>query len=167
MPIVDTDQKEDRKKVLVDYFTEDRHGHGFYALRFFFCEFLNLFNVIGQLFFMNYFLGGEFTTYGSDVISMTELEQEERTDPMSRVFPKVNPSFHLQPRPDSKYLYCQVTKCTFHKFGPSGTVQTFDGLCVLPLNIINEKIYVFLWFWFVTLAFITAIQVLLEEKYYI
>ena len=59
-----------------------------------------------------------------------------------------------------------MTKCTFHKFGPSGTVQTFDGLCVLPLNIINEKIYVFLWFWFVTLAFITAIQVLLEEKFY-
>ena len=45
--------------------------------------------MVGQLFFMNYFLGGEFTTYGSDVISMTELEQEERTDPMSRVFPKV------------------------------------------------------------------------------
>ena len=52
-----------------------------------------------------------------------------------------------------------MTKCTFHKFGPSGTVQAFDGLCVLPLNIINEKIYVFLWFWFVTLAFITAFQV--------
>ena len=38
-------------------------------------------------------------------------------------------------------------------------MQGFDGLCVLPLNIINEKIYVFLWFWFVTLAFITAFQV--------
>ena len=55
--------------------------------------------------------------------------------------------------------FWQVTKCTFHKFGPSGTVQGFDGLCVLPLNIINEKIYVFLWFWFVILAFITATQV--------
>ena len=89
VPIVDTDQKEDRKKVLVDYFIEDRHGHDFYAFRFFFCEFLNLFNVVGQLFFMNYFLGGEFTTYGSDVIAMTEVQQELRTDPMSKVFPKV------------------------------------------------------------------------------
>ena len=68
---------------------EDRHGHDFYALKFFFCEFLNLLNVVGQLFFMNFFLGGEFTTYGSDVLAMTELEQEERTDPMSKVFPKV------------------------------------------------------------------------------
>ena len=141
MPIVDTDQKEDRKKVLVDYFVEDRHGHGFYALRFFFCEFLNLFNVVGQLFFMNYFLGGEFTTYGSDVISMTELEQEERTDPMSRVFPR-------------------VTKCTFHKYGPSGNIQRHDAQCVLPINILNEKIYVFLWFWFVILTVFTIFDVL-------
>ena len=49
-------------------------------------------------------------------------------DPISRIFPK-------------------VTKCTFHKYGPSGTVMKHDGLCVLPLNIINEKIYIFLWFW--------------------
>merc|ERR1712129_256882 len=110
------------------------------GIKFFGCEVLNFVNVLGQMFFMDLFLGGEFTTYGSDVIAMTDLEQEQRTDPLSRVFPK-------------------VTKCTFHKFGPSGTVQKFDGLCVLPLNIINEKIYVFLWFWFVILAIITAIQV--------
>ena len=143
VPMVDEDQKEDRKKVLVEYFVEDRGVHDMYALKFFFCEFLNLINVIGQLFFMDFFLGGEFSTYGAEVLSMTNLEQEDRTDPMSRVFPK-------------------VTKCTFHKFGPSGTVQGFDGLCVLPLNIINEKIYVFLWFWFVILAVITALQVALQ-----
>jgi membrane protein required for beta-lactamase induction len=53
----------------------------------------------------------------------------------------------------------QVTKCTFHKFGPSGTVEKFDGLCVLPLNIINEKIYVFLWFWFILVSAVTAVQI--------
>ena len=89
VPIVDGDQKADRKKVLVDYFVEHRDGHDFYALKFFFCEFLNLVNGVGQMFFMNFFLGGEFTTYGSDVIAMTELEQEQRKDPLSRVFPKV------------------------------------------------------------------------------
>ena len=52
-----------------------------------------------------------------------------------------------------------MTKCTFHKFGPSGTVQKFDGLCVLPLNIINEKIYVFLWLWFIFLAVVSGIFV--------
>ena len=89
VPMVDKDQKEDRKKVLVDYFLEDRHNHELYAYTFFACEFLNFVNVLLQLLFMNFFLGGEFTTYGSDVISMTNLEQEQRSDPLSRVFPKV------------------------------------------------------------------------------
>ena len=52
-----------------------------------------------------------------------------------------------------------MTKCEFHKFGSSGTVEKLDALCVLPLNIINEKIYVFLWFWFIIVAIVTAIQV--------
>ena len=46
----------------------------------------------------------------------------------------------------------KMTKCTFRKFGPSGTVEKIDALCVMPLNNANEKIYVFLWFWFVLLA---------------
>jgi hypothetical protein len=146
-PIQDKDVKNDRKQVLVEYFTnENRHNNDYYAYRFFFCEFLNLVNVVGQIYLMDFFLGGEFTTYGSDVanlLSMTEQEQEQRIDPMAKVFPK-------------------VTKCTFHKFGPSGTVQKFDGLCILPLNIINEKIYVFLWFWFVIVAVVSAIQIIMR-----
>ena len=53
-----------------------------------------------------------------------------------------------------------MTKCTFHKYGPSGTITTHDGLCILALNIINEKIYVFLWFWFVAVAIFSAISIL-------
>ena len=41
----------------------------------------------------------------------------------------------------------QVTKCTFHNFGASGTIQQFDGLCILPINMINDKIYIGIWFW--------------------
>ncbi len=36
--------------------------------------------------------------------------------------------------------YLQVTKCSFQKFGASGTIERLDGLCVLPINIINEKV---------------------------
>ena len=75
------------------------------------------------------------------------MENDQRTDPMARVFPKVK-SFHRS----TVTPPLQITKCTFHKFGASGSVQKFDGICVLPLNIINEKIYVFLWFWFLLLA---------------
>lgn len=138
-PVVSEDCKSDRRKLLVDYFTLNLHLQNFYAYRFFLCEVLNFINVFGQIYFIDFFLEGEFTTYGSDVVRFTEMEPEERMDPMSRVFPK-------------------VTKCTFHKYGPSGTVQKFDGLCVLPLNIVNEKIYVFLWFWFIILAILSALS---------
>ena len=44
-----------------------RHNHNFYAFRFFACEFLNLANVLFQIYFMDFFLDGEFTTYGTEV----------------------------------------------------------------------------------------------------
>ena len=30
--------------------------------------------------------------------------------------------------------------------------QKHDALCMLPINVVNEKIYVFLWFWLLLLA---------------
>lgn len=138
-PIISEECKTDRKKLLIDYFATNLHTQNFYAIRFFLCEFLNFVNVIAQIFFMDYFLEGEFSTYGSDVLRFTEMEPEDRADPMARVFPK-------------------VTKCTFHKYGPSGSIQKLDGLCVLPLNIVNEKIYVFLWFWFLFVAVLSGLN---------
>lgn len=137
-PLTSEDSKGERIKLLVDYFQHNLRTQNFYAFRFFLCEVLNFVNVFGQIYFMDFFLDGEFSTYGSDVVRFTEMEPEERIDPMARVFPK-------------------VTKCTFHKYGSSGTVQKFDGLCVLPLNIVNEKIYVFLWFWFIILTILSGL----------
>ncbi|XP_039299632.1 innexin inx3-like [Nilaparvata lugens] len=93
------------------------------------------------MFFIDSFLGGAFLTYGIDVIKFMSQNQENRTDPMVLVFPR-------------------VTKCTFHKFGPSGSIQKHDTLCVLALNILNEKIYIFLWFWFIILAVLSGIALM-------
>lgn len=54
-------------------------------------------------------------------------------------------------------IFPRVTKCRFYKYGPSANIETVDALCLLPLNIINEKIYIFLWFWFLILAALTGI----------
>ena len=54
----------------------------------------------------------------------------------------------------------RVTKCTFHKYGPSGQIQRHDAQCILPINIINEKIFVFLWWWFILLAIMTTLDLL-------
>ena len=54
------------------------------------------------------------------------------------------------------FFFFRLTKCTFHKYGHSGTIEKHDALCLLALNIISEKIYVFVWFWLIILAVLTA-----------
>jgi len=137
-PMLGPEEKSDQIGTIVKYFKLRRGTHSFYCLKFFLCEILNLANVVGQIYFTDFFLGYEFSTYGTEVIAYSERESEDRIDPMKTVFPK-------------------VTKCTFHKYGPSGTIEYKDGLCVLPLNIINEKIYIFLWFWLISISTITAL----------
>lgn len=112
--------------------------HQSHLFLFAFCELLNFVNVLLQIYFVDYFLGGVFTSYGSDVLAMSNEDPEDRVDPLNRVFPK-------------------VAKCTFQKYGPSGTIEVVDSLCVLSLNIMNEKIYILLWFWFVGLAILTGL----------
>ena len=51
-------------------------------------------------------------------------------------------------------IFCPwITFLPFFQESPSGTVENKDSLCVLAYNIINEKIYIFLWFWFISIAF--------------
>ena len=132
-PLLSDEAKETQINEIVKYYRRHRGTHFFYALRFFALEVYNFTNVICQMYFIDFFLGGEFQTYGMDVLNYTGLEHEDRPDPMAKVFPK-------------------VTKCTFHKYGPSGTVEKKDGLCTLPVNIINEKLFIFIWFWLIFVA---------------
>ena len=33
----------------------------------------------------------------------------------------------------TRHFILQMAKCTFHKYGPTGTIQRHDGLCILPV----------------------------------
>lgn len=135
--------REARKKLLLEYFAANSGSahHRWYAVRFFACELLNAANAVAQALFMDLFFGGQFAAYGAQVLRHVLLDRgrgdNDGDDPMSRVFPK-------------------TTKCTFRRFGQSGTVQTYDGLCVLALNAVNEKIFVFLWFYLHGLIAVSA-----------
>lgn len=138
LPIMETEKKTEQITLLADYLKANLSYHNVYFYSFMVCEFLNFFNVIAQMYIVDSFLGGTFSTYGLDVIKHTEIDPELRVDPMIRIFPR-------------------MTKCTFHRYGSSGDVQKHDALCILPLNIINEKIYIFLWFWFIFLAICSGV----------
>jgi len=136
--ILDKKDRADKEKILAQYFVEAMNTHTFWAMKMLLVDFMNLINCVGNIYLVDAFLGGEFSTYGIKVLNFLEADPENRIDPMAMIFPR-------------------VTKCSFYKYGPSGTIQTHDSICVLPINIINEKIYVFLWFWLIILSFISIV----------
>ncbi|XP_018334680.1 innexin shaking-B-like [Agrilus planipennis] len=134
-------EKKQKKKLMLDYLWENLRYHNWWAYKYYLCEVLALVNVVGQMFLMNRFFDGAFLTFGIDVIAFLDSDQEDRVDPMIQIFPR-------------------MTKCTFHKYGVSGEIERHDAICILPLNVVNEKIYVFLWFWFIILAVLTFVTVI-------
>lgn len=86
-PIIPDDIREERKNILIRYFFEYLHHHSSYAFRLFAREILNLVNVVGQIYFTNYFLDGEFFSYGIDAFKFKTMNQQKQINPMSRIFP--------------------------------------------------------------------------------
>jgi hypothetical protein len=137
----DSKARVSKIKLLAEFLEKTNGHHRMYAMGFLLCEVLNFVNVVGQMFLTNTFLGGEFTTYGPEVIKFANMNEANRTDPMIEIFPR-------------------MTKCSFQQYGPSGDIQKHDALCVLPINIINEKIFIFMWFWFIILAVFSGVVIL-------
>uniref|UniRef100_A0A1A9WPJ9 Innexin n=1 Tax=Glossina brevipalpis TaxID=37001 RepID=A0A1A9WPJ9_9MUSC len=135
--ICTTEEKYAKKEALLDYLSKHIKRHKMYALRYWACEVLCFVNITVQMYVMNRFFDGEFISYGTRIMQLSDVPQEQRFDPMVYVFPR-------------------VTKCIFHKYGSSGSLQKHDSLCILPLNIVNEKTYVFIWFWYMILSFLLA-----------
>ena len=131
----DTESTKGKRHVIANYITRNLRTHNKYVYKFIFCEFLNLMNIVGQMYLMDVFFDGHFISYGSEILIM---DAEKRVDPMAKVFPK-------------------MAKCTYYHYGKSGNIEPLDGLCILALNILNEKIYVFLWFWYIILISWTCI----------
>lgn len=130
-----------KKQAIVDYLYHSSGHHDWYAARYYFCEVLSFVNVVAQMFLLDAFFEGEFMRYGLNVLEFTRPDHDKGLDPMIKIFPR-------------------VTKCKFYKYGPSANIETIDALCLLPLNIINEKIYIIIWFWFVLLAGLTFLMLL-------
>ncbi|XP_035222705.1 innexin inx2-like [Stegodyphus dumicola] len=134
--VVSEEERRLKRKIISEFVLRNLGQHRAYAMKYIFCEVLALINILGQMSLMDALLDGEFWSYGPEVVKFLSMDQEERSDPMIRLFPR-------------------MTKCIFYTFGYSGSIQKHDILCLLPLNILNEKIYVFLWFWFMTLSMLT------------
>jgi len=129
----------------VKYFKAILHHNSWYFASFVFCEFLN-FILLGIQFNMtDKFLNDKFKWYGLEVVNYYSWSHRDRMNPTLGIR---NPMCSVFPT---------VTSCNIPNVGAAGGEQMHNGLCVLTQNIINEKIYLVLWFWY---AFLGPVSVL-------
>ena len=114
-----------------------RRFGNYLVVLYIFTKIIFIINVIGQLFLLNAFLGTNFHFYGIEVIK--SLAQGIDWTESAR-FPR-------------------VVMCDF-KVRHLGNVQRYTVQCVLPINLFNEKIYLFIWFWMVFVAALTCFSLL-------
>ncbi|XGW19222.1 hypothetical protein V3C99_003226, partial [Haemonchus contortus] len=92
-------------------------------------------NLLLQFFCLNHFLGTEYTFWGLGIaLDMLRGRQWQQ----SGHFPRV--------------AFCDLT------VREMGNVNNWTVQCVLMVNMFNEKIFIFLWFWFALLLFFTFIN---------
>jgi len=110
--------------------------HGNYLIAVYLAVKLTFFvNVVGQLFALNLFLGQDFHLFGIDVLRAMMVGYDWTT---SSRFPR-------------------VTLCDF-RIRRLANVQRYTVQCVLPINLFNEKIFLFVWFWMAAVAALTALS---------
>lgn len=122
--------------------------HGTFSLYSYSYLFNNIFNTAAvcfniytsEILLKGYFkyLGIQFTHY---------LWRKENSDhlinPLDITFPK-------------------MAKCSFPKYGPSGTLMTLDAMCLMPLNNFNEKFFIILWFWYLLLLCLSVCNLIMK-----
>ena len=136
-PSLDGEKKVEQLKKLTDYFVKYRGRHHLYGLRYFYVVVFNALHVLVDIIVTHYILNRNFLTYGWNYTFSSKMNRMRIQD---QVFPK-------------------MSKCNLHLFGPSGTRQRWDGFCVLPMNILNEKMFLVLWYWYFVLLILSFISV--------
>ena len=106
-------------------------GNYLYIL-YLFVKILYVLNIAFQFLFLNWVMGMDYHVYGVQLLDKLAKGDDLM---MSGIFPR-------------------VTMCDFrvHRLG---NVQRYTVQCVLPINLLNEKVYLFLYFWFFFLGILT------------
>ncbi|KAL9919081.1 innexin inx5-like [Glossina fuscipes fuscipes] len=141
-PLITIDEHKKHTNLIKAYLSKDnRNTHQQYAMKYFICEFLNLMISIGNIIFLHFFLDGFWSKYMKALYTISFNNWHLWNQHSSQIFPK-------------------MAKCTFYTYGPSGSIKIHDAVCMLPLNVLNEKLFAFLWIWFVLMSILAAQKVI-------
>jgi len=117
-----------------------------YAFGFFLCELMNMVFALLSVFMTHKFLLDQYLPYGLDVYRYYTIEPEERirlemNDPMCEVFPK-------------------MAACRYQRYGMGGREDNRHAICILGLNMVNDKVFIVLWIWHCFICTVGIIRIL-------
>ena len=131
------------------FFTDNIHNkYNIYYFGFIFCEFLNLVVVLAVFLLTDRFLHYKFMTYGFRVWSYYSLPVEEQRSPT------INPMCETFPR---------IAACSYHRFGGAGEGSNIEALCILALNVINDKVFLVIWWWLFLLVWLGVLRIIFRS----
>lgn len=140
-----TENEDDQiRETSVRFFKNLKH-HSSFSWYFIASAFSNLIAVLFAFHLTDALLTGQFYYLGRDWLhhlkttdlNIKEIAENASSNPLDQIFPK-------------------MSKCEFRKFGPGGGIINYDLLCVLTLNVLHDKAFLFLWFWFLMLVVIQS-----------
>lgn len=133
--------KETRDHVLA-YFVHARRGtkHQKYAFCYFVCQLLNLAICIGNILVVEVMFDGFWERFYPAITALIPFDYNKWTVTTAELFPR-------------------MAQCEYFNIGSSGSTQRYDLLCLMPLNIINEKVFAFLFFWLIVVTALAALDV--------
>ena len=138
------EDQEEKKETLVNFFSKNIHNkYNVYFWGFITMEALNWLIVLIQFGLTNVFLHYRFSAYGLEVVNyyrLPEEEQQETKNPMCATFPR-------------------IASCDYWRWGSGGRQENINAICVLSLNMINDKVFLILWWWFLFLAIVGALRI--------
>lgn len=137
---------DEKKEKLVRFFYKTIHNkYNIYFGGFIFCEFLNFAIVVITFGMTHRFLHYRFLTYGFEVWQYYLLPEEELQMPGV-----VNPMCNTFPR---------IASCDYWRWGSGGRQENINAICILALNMINDKVFLILWWWFLLITVIGFIRI--------
>jgi len=141
------EDQDEKKEKLVSFFCKNIHNkYNIYFAGFIGCEVLNFFIVLFQFYLTNRFLHYRYIGYGWRVWQYYLLPPEEQQMPGI-----INPMCYSFPR---------IAKCNYWRWGSGGQQENINAICILALNIINDKVFLVLWWWFVLISIIAFIRLI-------
>lgn len=112
-----------------------RRQGNYLLIGYLFTKILFIGNVVVQLFLLNKFLGNDYSLFGIEVVNNL----------LNNPNPSREGGFE-SPR------FPRVTMCHFQIRFLGDNIHDYVVQCALPINLFNEKIFIFIWFWLIYVA---------------